>query len=346
MTLNIAYIGFGKSAKRYHLPYVLIRENINVKTIYSRTRHMEEELDYSEYNIHFTDNIEDVLNDEDIDLVVITTPSSTHYEWAKKALVHKKNVLVEKPFCLNLKDASELLDLAEQNNCVCLPFQNRRFDSDYLTTKKVIESGVLGELIEVESHFDYYRPEVNANMPNSKYGAFYGLGVHTIDQMIALFGKPDVLYTDVRRLRDKNIPDDTFEVQMFYGDLKVIVKTSHLIKSEYPKFIVHGKLGSFIKYGIDQQETCLKAYYMPGEHDFGVDPVSAYGTLNYLDKDNVEHIEKVVSEIGDYGLVYDELVEILLHKKDAFITKKQILDVMEILELGIQSNKPQLFTLK
>lgn len=346
MTLNIAYIGFGKSAKRYHLPYVLIREQLKVKTIYSRRRHFEEEANYEKYQINFTENIDDILNDPDINLVVITTPSTTHYELAKEVLLHKKHVLVEKPFCLNLEDTKELLALAKQNNCVCLPYQNRRFDGDYLTMKKVIESGVLGEIIEVESHFDYYRPEVNTAMPKSQFGAFYGLGVHTLDQMIALFGRPDYIYSDVRHLRNKNIPDDTFEVQLFYGDLKVIVKTSHLIKMDYPKFIVHGKLGSFIKYGIDLQETCLKANHFPGDEYFGLDPVSAYGTLSYTDSNHKEHTEQVVSELGDYGRVYDELFEIIINHKTAFISEEQILIVMEILALGNQVNHPQVFQLK
>lgn len=88
-----------------------------------------------------------------------------------------------------------------------------------------------------------------------------------MDQIISLFGRPDHVAYDIRSLRNKANPDDTFEAQLFYGDLKAIVKTSHLVKIDYPKFIVHGKKGSFIKYGIDQQETSLKANIMPGEPD-------------------------------------------------------------------------------
>nr|AUN36480.1 hypothetical protein [uncultured bacterium] len=92
-----------------------------------------------------------------------------------------------------------------------------------------------------------------------------------MDQIISLFGRPDHVAYDIRSLRNKANPDDTFEAQLFYGDLKAIVKTSHLVKIDYPKFIVHGKKGSFIKYGIDQQETSLKANIMPGEPGFAAD---------------------------------------------------------------------------
>jgi predicted dehydrogenase len=109
------------------------------------------------------------------------------------------------------------------------PYQNRRFDSCFLTMKKVIESGKLGEIVEVESHFDL--SPGGGNQPGvPQDGTFYGLGVHTLDQIISLFGRPDHVAYDIRSLRNKANPDDTFEAQLFYGDLKAIVKTSHLVK--------------------------------------------------------------------------------------------------------------------
>lgn len=132
----------------------------------------------------------------------------------------------------------------------------------------------------MESHFDYYRPVAETKPGLPQDGAFYGLGVHTMDQIISLFGRPDHVAYDIRSLRNKANPDDTFEAQLFYGDLKAIVKTSHLVKIDYPKFIVHGKKGSFIKYGIDQQETSLKANIMPGEPGFAAD--DSVGVLEYV----------------------------------------------------------------
>lgn len=83
----------------------------------------------------------------------------------------------------------------------------------------------------MESHFDYYRPVAETKPGLPQDGAFYGLGVHTMDQIISLFGRPDHVAYDIRSLRNKANPDDTFEAQLFYGDLKAIVKTSHLRKS-------------------------------------------------------------------------------------------------------------------
>ncbi len=155
-------------------------------------------------------------------------------------------MLVEKPFTPTLEEAKTLFAPANSKGLTVTPYQNRRFDSCFLTTKKVIESGKLGELVEIESHFDNYRPLAETNPGGPQNGEFYGLGVHTLDQNISLFGRPDHVSYDLRSLRNKANPDDTFEAQLFYGDMKAIVKTSHLVQIDYPKFIVHGHKGSFV----------------------------------------------------------------------------------------------------
>lgn len=151
----------------------------------------------------------------------------------------------------------------------------------------------------MESHFDYYRPVAETKPGLPQDGAFYGLGVHTMDQIISLFGRPDHVAYDIRSLRNKANPDDTFEAQLFYGDLKAIVKTSHLVKIDYPKFIVHGKKGSFIKYGIDQQETSLKANIMPGEPGFAAD--DSVGVLEYVNDEGVTVREEMKPEMAITG---------------------------------------------
>ena len=340
MSLKIGYFGFGKSTNRYHLPYVLIRDKFEVKTICSTQIDEEMKSRYVNKNITFTSDAEVLLKDEEIEVVVICTPPISHYELAKKALLNNKNVLVEKPFCPKFEEALELLELAKEKGLFCIPFQNRRFDGDFLAVKEVIESGKLGDIVEVESHFDYYR--VDAPDFDGYYydGAFYGLGVHTIDQMVSIFGKPDAVYYDIRCLRNPNNPDDTFEVNLFYGDCKVIVKTSHLVKSAYPKFIVHGTKGSFIKYGMDQQETCLKAGIMPQVQGFGSDKEEAYGTLNYVNAQGEEVVERIPTPLGDYGRVYDGIYNHLKNGEDIFISYEEVMSVMEILANGYREKTP------
>lgn len=343
MTLHCAFIGFGKSATRYHLPYVLHRKaDWHVAHIYRRSPKPDEQLpQYAQ--IHFTSELDDILNDPQVKLVVVSTHADSHFDYAKQALEAGKNVLVEKPFTPTLSQAKELFALAKSKGLTISPYQNRRFDSCFLTTKKVIESGKLGQIVEIESHFDNYRPVDGGKPGLPQDGVFYGLGVHTMDQIISLFGRPQQVSYDIRHLRNKANPDDTFEAQLFYGDLKAIVKSSHLVKLEYPKFIVHGHKGSFIKYGIDQQETSLKANIMPGEPGFGAD--SSVGILEYVDDAGNTVREEVAVETGDYGRVYDALYQTLVNGCENFVSESDALTNMEILERGFAQPSPATVTL-
>src|SRR5699024_7730910 len=165
MTLKIAFIGFGKSANRYHLPYLNIRENFEVKTVYTRKAPNEEMAEpYRQKGVTFTNDLDDILNDPEIDLVTICTPASTHYQLAKQVIEAKKSVIVEKPFVDTLDHAKELIQLGKDNDVLVMPYQNRRFDGDYLAAKQVIDQGFLGDIVEVESHIDYYRPHTVNNV--------------------------------------------------------------------------------------------------------------------------------------------------------------------------------------
>ncbi len=343
MTLHCAFIGFGKSTTRYHLPYVLNRKGSwHVAHIFRRHAKPEEQAPiYS--HIHFTSDLDEVLNDPQVKLVIVCTHADSHFDYARRALEAGKNVLVEKPFTPTLAEAKVLFELARSKGLTVTPYQNRRFDSCFLTAKKAIESGKLGEIVEVESHFDYYRPiaETKPGLPQD--GAFYGLGVHTMDQIISLFGRPDHVAYDIRSLRNKANPDDTFEAQLFYGDLKAIVKTSHLVKIDYPKFIVHGTRGSFVKYGIDQQETSLKANIMPGEPGFAAD--DSVGLLEYVNDEGVTVKEEMKPEVGDYGRVYDALFETLTHGVPNYVKESDVLTNLEILERAFEQASPATVTL-
>ena len=200
-----------------------------------------------------------------------------------------------------------------------------------------------GDIVEVESHFDYFRPEAPTQPGRPQDGAFYGLGVHTMDQIISLFGRPDHAAYDIRSLRNPANPDDTFEAQLFYGNLKAIVKTSHLVKIDYPKFIVHGTRGSFIKYGIDQQETSLKANIMPGEPGFGAD--DSVGELVYVNEAGEMVREAVPLESGDYGRVYDALYDTLVNGQPNYVKETDVLTNMEILQRGFEQPSPATITL-
>ena len=336
--MTVGYIGNGKSANRYHIPFVLQRQDkIKIKMIYTldNSRDIWDEIP----GVFYTENLDELLNDKDIQVIVISTPSAFHYDYAKMVLHAGKHCVVEKPFADTYQQAQEIFELAKQKNLTVECYQNRRFDSDFLTVQKVIESGKLGDLLELEMHFDYYRPHI----PESVYefsainSYLYGHGCHTLDQVISYFGKPDHIHYDVRQLLGIGRMNDYFDLDLYYGTLKVSVKSSYYRIKERPSFVIYGKKGMFIKEKKDKQEEHLKLFYMPHHNDFGVDLSHEYGTLTYYDENNIYHEEKVISVNGDYGRYYDALYETIINNAKPLVTPEQTLLQIEILEKGIKN---------
>lgn len=337
--LTIGYIGNGKSTNRYHLPYVLLRDHIKVKTIYN-PRISHEKWKKAE-GIVYTTDLNELLCDPEIGLVVICTVQKYHYAYAKMALDHGKNVLVEKPFMETLTQAEEIFTLAENKGLLAQCYQNRRYDSDFLTVQRVLEEGRLGDWYEIEMHFDYYRPKTPMNStafePYESY--LYGHGCHTLDQVVSYFGVPDSVTYDVRCLLGKDKMNDYFDLDLFYGNRKISVKSSYFRIKSRPSFVIYGKKGMFVKHTPDRQEEHLKLFYMPGQPGFGLDELEHYGTLTCMDEAGLVHEERVPTVPGDYGRVYDRLYDSLADKKPQAVTPEQTRCVMKLLETGIRTVK-------
>ncbi|WP_056995693.1 Gfo/Idh/MocA family oxidoreductase [Limosilactobacillus equigenerosi] len=341
--LTIGYYGNGKSTNRYHLPFLMRRQaKIRVKTIYARTL----KNDWPRWeNITYTNQVDDLLTDTTIDVVVVTTPPETHYQIAKQVLLAGKNVVLEKPFTHSVAEAQELFDLAKAKGLMIQGYQNRRFDSDFLTTQSVIESGKLGPLTEVEMHFDYFRPEVPlATDHYDKASSYvYNHACHTVDQVLAYFGQPTSYHADVRQLLGTGRMNDYFDLDFYYqpetsampitpGGLKVSIKSSYFRIKPRPSFVVYGQRGMFMKADKDRQEADLKKFYLPDHDDFGLDQPQHYGTLTYYDDQGQYHEEAVPTVPGDNGRFYDALYDTLINHQPVLVTEAQTMQQMMILD--------------
>ncbi|MDU5336746.1 Gfo/Idh/MocA family oxidoreductase [Enterococcus sp.] len=337
--LVIAYIGFGNSVCQYHLPYVEARKDrMKVKYIYRREEDRVGDLERESWypEIQFTSMIEEVMQDTEVNLIVVNTPDQFHVAYTKMALECGKNVLTEKPFAMTSEEAKEVFALAKEKELLAMANQNRRFDADMRTVRKVIESGVLGELIEVESHYDYYRPGI---AEHKGMGVLYGLAVHPVDQIIGEFGVPEKLVYDVRSIDNPGISDDYYDIDFFYPNgLKAIVKTSYYVKLDYPSFTVHGRKGSFLMPSLGHNSSKAKPngpYPLPTEEY----PEELWGTLSYLDEEGQEVDMKVPVEKGDYGLIYDNIAEVLAGKAEKIVKDEEVVAVLEIIEAAMNVAK-------
>lgn len=337
-TLNIGYIGNGKSANRYHIPFVLDRpDKFRVKTV--QAPHIDHETWAVVPGVAYTTEAADILNDPDIDIVEIVTPSMLHYEYAKRALEAGKHVVVDKPFAATKTQAEELFSLAVERGVTVQCYQNRRFDSDFLTAQQVLASGKLGHVFEVVTSYDYWRPHQMDGAPFSQVNsAAYGHGTHCLDQLISWFGVPDRAHADLRQLSGSGTANDYFDFDLYYDDrgLKATAHANYASAFQRPSFELYGTKGAYLKYEKDQQERDLKHFYLPAGHeDFGLDTPEQYGTLRYEDESGW-HEERVVSVRSSYARFYDALYETVAHGAPQLVKPEETLTQMDILEQGFK----------
>lgn len=330
--LTVAFIGFGNSVCRYHLPYLEKRKDfINIKYIYRREedRIGDEERESYYPDVTFTTDIEVVMNDPEVNLVVVNTPDQFHVAYSMQALEHGKNVLCEKPFAMTADQAKEVFDFAKSKGLVAMANQNRRFDADMATIRKVIQSGVLGDLVEIESHYDYFRPSI---AQRKGFGMLYGLSVHPIDQIIGEFGVPNRVVYDCRSIDNPGISDEYCDIDFFYDNgFKSIVKTNFYVKLDYPRFTVHGKNGSFLMPALGHN-SAQKPKPGPIEVSFAPMPEETWGTLSYIDDNGDEVTRKVETEVCDYGIIYDNLHDAITKGKHKIVKDSEVISVLEIIE--------------
>ncbi len=332
--INTGLLAFGMSGKVFHAPFVEAHHGFNFHAITERN-HKLAQADYQA--IISYDTIDDLIADETIDLVIINTPSFTHYEYAKKALLAGKHILVEKPFTAKSAQAKELFDLAKSVGKKALVYQNRRYDSGFNAVKKVIESGQLGKLVEVHFRYDRYRNEIGPKYfkeePYEASGLSYDLGPHLLDQAIALFGKPEKFYKVLGKHREYTKVDDYFAIHLSYpNDLNVFLTASMLVAEIKDAFVVNGMMGSFNKNHADVQEDQLLKGMKPTDDGYGIEnPVDA-GRLTLVTEDGGRITTITPSEKGDYMGIFEAVYQNIVNDVPYPITEEDILGQLEILE--------------
>lgn len=327
--VTVAYVGFGVSVREYHIPYVENRDDIKVKYVYRREEDIAQFADYEPFypEIIFTTDFDTVLNDEEVNLVVVNTPDQFHVPYAKQILNAGKHALIEKPFAPTSVEAKEVFDLAKEKGLVCMPNQNRRFDADFLALKDVINSGKIGDIVKLESHYDYYKD----NGWYDYFGTLYNLAVHTTDQIISLLGIPDDTHFDVRSIHHPGIADDYYDLEFYYGNSKATVNTNMCVLIDYPRFTLHGTKGSFILPPVVHNSGKKKVV---GRHKISMAPATEdrWGTLVYKNENGETITEKVPVDCAHYERVYDNLVDAIENGAEKVIKDEEVICVLEMLE--------------
>ena len=327
--IGVGLIGYGLGGRAFHAPYVGVTPGMTLRAVVSRDAgKVHADLP----GMRVVPHVAALLAEPGIDLVVVSSPDALHAEHALAAIAAGKHVLVDKPFATTLDDARRVAAAAEAGERLLTVFQNRRWDSDFRTLRRLVDEGVLGEIVQLQSHFDRWRPVPAAVWKEAREGgAWLDLGPHLVDQALLLFGMPEAVSADLATLRDGAPAADWFHVVLRYPGRRMILHASKLVADHGLRFAVHGTAGSWIKHGIEPQEAAAVAGRIPGGDDWGFD--AAMGVLTRADGSRVEE----ENERGDYRMFWTALAAAIRGEGANPVPADEAIAVMEVLEAGLLS---------
>ena len=341
--IRVGLIGFGVGGQIFHAPVLTTVPGLELVGIRaSRTEQVAvARSKYPAARVFSTPH--EVFEDKGIELIVISTPNTSHHSLAMAALQAGKHVVLDKPFTIDTTEADELIKVANSKGLLLSVYQSRRFDGDFATVKKIIQNGLLGDLAEMESRYDRFRNELRPGAWREEdgpgTGILYDLGSHLIDQALDLFGLPSAITADLRMQRKSAKAVDNFELLLHYPNLKVSLKAGMLVREPLPRFILFGTNGSFVKYGLDPQEEALKAGLTAlSKADYGVEPASGWGKLNTL-WNGLHFTGTIETARGNYADFYSNVYEAILGKASLLVTAQQARDTIRIIELATRSQE-------
>lgn len=339
--IRVGVIGFGLAGRIFHTAVIQATPGLELAAVVQRSGD-DAKKEYPE--ARQARSIEELLADPGIRLVVIATPSYSHYELAKQCLREQRNVVIDKPFTLKSEEAAELIRTARHRKLLLTAYQNRRWDGHFRTLRSVIKGGELGRLVSFESHFDRFRPaprrDVWRESGGPGGGTLFDLGPHLIDEALTLFGAPDTITASVRVEREHAAVDDAWDILLEYEHpyrFTAALRATLTACAPGPRYVVHGTKGSFTKWGLDPQEDQLKAGMRPDAPGFGEEPESAWGELK-LCSESGPAIRRVKTERGDYRGFYENVRDVLLGNAELEVKPEQAWRTTRLIELARESS--------
>ena len=339
--IRVGVVGFGLAGRIFHTAVIQATPGLELAAVVQRSGD-DAKKEYPE--ARQARSIEELLADPGIRLVVIATPSYSHYELAKKCLREQRNVVIDKPFTLKSEEAAELIRTARDRKLLLTAYQNRRWDGHFRTLRSVIKGGELGRLVSFESHFDRFRPaprrDVWRESGGPGGGTLFDLGPHLIDEALTLFGAPDTITASVRVEREHAAVDDAWDILLEYEHpyrFTAALRATLTACAPGPRYVVHGTKGSFTKWGFDPQEDQLKAGMRPDAPGFGEEPESAWGELK-LCSESGPAIRRVKTERGDYRGFYENVRDVLLGNAELEVKPEQAWRTTRLIELARESS--------
>lgn len=333
--LRVALVGYGLAGRVFHAPLIAATPGLLLHTVVSSDA-AKVHADHPDSRVIASPQM--AFDDPAIDLVVIASPNATHAPLAIAALRAGRHVVVDKPFAIDLGEAKQVADVARASDRLLTVFHNRRWDADFLAMQSLLAEGTLGDIAEVHSHFDRFRPVVPDRWRERRgpgAGLWLDLGPHLVDQALQLFGRPEAVQADIAIQRAGAEVDDWFHVALRYPRLRVMLHAGALVPGAGLRFAVHGTRGSWFKYGLDPQEAALRDGAVPGGDDWGVDP--SPGRLLRVEADGTIVEGASPAPAGNYRAFYAGVRDAIRGDATPPVTLDAALDVMRVLQAAIDS---------
>ncbi|KAL4734666.1 oxidoreductase [Aspergillus similis] len=354
MPLNAAVVGYGFSAKTFHIPFLLHNPGFHLHAIVQRAPRKGTSAVADFPHVRILNDAYDAIADGTVDVLIITSTNDTHFPLSKAALESGKHVIVEKPFTLNYAEATELAGLAEKTGLQLAVYHNRRWDSDFLTVRALLASPTnpLGSIVRFRSHFDC-APNSRTAIESKKWrlvsdvpgaGMLFDLGSHLIDQVLVLFGTPKsvtcLLFDEGngREVREEGFVDNGFLIVLGYekGLQIELQSTQYVVSDRQKRFEVLGTKGRWVKYGLDIQEDQLQKGIYPGHERYGLEDGASQSTLQIIDGEGIK-TQDWGSIPGGYQQFYENVHDAISGKTELAVKPREAALVMKMIELCRQS---------
>jgi predicted dehydrogenase len=328
-------MSYGMSGRIFHAPFLTTNQGFKFKAVVERH---EKKVAARYPGVISYNTIDELLADDEIELIIVNTPNDTHFDFAIKALNAGKHILLEKPAAATSNEVKQIFDLARKVNKQIMLYQNRRWDSGFLLVKEIIESGRLGELIEIHFRFDRYKRALSPKLfketaSTPAAGLVYDLGPHLIDNVISLFGKPLSFTKTTGIYREGSEVPDYFYYHLSYPNQLNVYLTSGLLMAEVlPGFALYGTEGSFVKERCDVQEAQLDSGMLPTAEGFGIEAEGSDGKLIIMDIDNKRNVEFIKPPKGNYNGLFEAVYNTIRNNTLYPVTEEHVAWQLELLE--------------
>jgi predicted dehydrogenase len=336
--IRTGIIGFGLAGRVFHAPFIATNADFALTTIATSSPERAAEARAAHPAARIVPTPEALLDEARagrLDLVILASPPHVHRAQAIAALEAGAAVVIDKPFAPSVADAEAILAAAHSADRPLTVFQNRRFDGDFLTVRRLVESGALGRVHRFESTFERMgaaKRELWQGQltPVQGGGILFDLGSHLVDQALTLFGPATLEHAELTTVREGvGSEDDAFLSLLHASGVRSHLTMSRAAGQSGPRFRVLGDESAYSVHGLDGQEAALRRGALPTDPGYGETPDADWGTRGV---DGAGPLERVPTERGQYPAFYEQVAASILDGAPVPVDAREALETVRILE--------------